>query len=84
MDVETLELHGVCRVGQPLGDGDGAVVVGPPDAGALVAAVDLEEGRPLLALRRRRSQQDVRGLLLVHHHVVRVEAPAKIEVPSSK
>ena len=35
VDVETLELHGVCRVGEPLGDGDGAVVVGPPDAGAL-------------------------------------------------
>ena len=35
VDVETLELHGVCRAGQPLGDGDGAVVVGPPDAGAL-------------------------------------------------
>ena len=82
--VETLKIDSGGGRGEPLGDGDGAVVVGPPDAGALVSAVDLEEGRPLLPLRRRRPEQDVRRLLLVHHHVVRVEAPAKIEVPSSK
>ena len=55
VDIETLELDGVGRVGEPLGDGDGSVVVGPPDAGALVPAVDLEEGRPFLAFRRSRA-----------------------------
>ena len=83
VDVETLELYGVGG-NERLGDGDGAVVVGPPDAGALVAAVDLEEGRPLLALRRPRPQEDVGGLLLVHHHVVGVEAAAQIKVPEVK
>ena len=41
VDVETLELHGVCRVGQPLGDGDGAVVVGPPDTSTLWGVYDV-------------------------------------------
>ena len=49
--------------------------------GSLVPTVDLEEGGPLLALRRRRPQEEVRGLLLVHHHVVRVEPAAEREVP---
>ena len=83
VDVETLELYGVGG-NERLGDGDGAVVVGPPDAGALVAAVDLEEGRPLFALRRGRPEQHVRGRLLVHHHVVGVEAAAQIKVPEVK
>ena len=48
---------------------------------SLVPAVDLEERGPLLALRRRRPQEDFRGLLLVHHHVVRVESVAESEVP---
>ena len=48
---------------------------------SLVPAVDLEEGGPLLALRRRRPQEDFRGLLLVHHHVVQVEPAAQLEVP---
>ena len=81
VDVEALELDGVGRVDEPPGDGNGAVVVGPPDASALVPAVDLEEGGPLLSLRRYCFQEDVGGLLLVHHHVIGVESAAEGKVP---